>query len=414
MPEESIIETATAPATETGNLNQPLELKVSEMPAASSDRSTAPAKKGSAKESIFAELRKKFSGEEVATASEAAESQPDDAESQEAQEEKPKVSEQKPVEKKKVSPWKMVEEYKAKIKEYEAKLAQVGSKEPAPEKLKEYEEKLTSAEKRRMELEQEIQFVNFQKSEKFQKEYQQPYESAWAKAMTDMSEITVLDGDSERALEAKDVLELVNMPLREAKALAEEKFGDFANEVMSHRKDIRTLFEKQTQAIEAAKKEGLEHFQKQAEAQKQEYGKVTEEIKKVWADANQSAVADEKYGSYFKPSDGDTEGNQRLAKGFELADRAFSENPLAPGLTPEQRRSIVQRHAAVRNRCAAFGRLAYQVSNYQKQISELNQKLKSYQSSEPETGGSKPAAAGSKGRGSAWDSIRADLAKRAR
>jgi len=413
MAEESIIETATAPAMETGSLNQPMELKVSEMVAPSPEAPAAPVKKGSAKESIFAELRKKFGGEEPAPAAPAKE-EAEETEAPEVAEEKSKPAEQKPADKKKVSPWKMVEEYKTKIKEYEAKLAQTGAKEPAPEKLKEYEEKLTAAEKRRMELEQEIQFVNFQKSEKFQKEYQQPYEAAWSKAMTDLSEITVLDGDSERPLEAKDVLELVNMPLREAKALAEEKFGDFANEVMSHRKDIRTLFEKQTQAIEAAKKEGLEHFQKQAEAQKQEYGKVTEEIKKVWADANQSAVADEKYGAYFKPAEGDTEGNQRLAKGFELADRAFSENPLAPGLTPEQRRSIVQRHAAVRNRCAAFGRLAYQVSNYQKQIAELNQKLKSYQSSEPETGGSKPAAAASKGRGSAWDSIRADLARRAK
>ena len=84
-------------------------------------------------------------------------------------------------------------------------------------------------------------------------------------------------------------------------------------------------------------------------------------------------------------------GNQRLAKGFELADRAFSENPLAPNLTAEQRRSIVERHAAVRNRAAAFGRLVYQNDQLTTERDALKKELAEFKSTVPGTAGSEGA-----------------------
>ncbi len=425
------VEKPAGPVIEQNAPAKPLELKASDINARIPD-SAAPPRKGSVRESIFSDLRKKFGEPESAPAAPA---KPDpeleeleeaplsetetqtDASGSKPTEVKPADGAAKPADdpKKKVSPWKMYEAEKKRAADLEARLAEREKQSLAPEKLKEVEDRLTAADQRRAELEQEIQFVNFQKSEKFQNEYQKPYEQAWNKAMTDLSEITVEDpgtGDM-RALSGADILELVNLPLREAKALADEKFGDFASEVMGHRKDIRNLFEKQSQAIEEARKNGAEYFKKQQETHQQEFGKVTEEVKKTWAEANQSALSDEKYGVHFKPVEGDAEGNQRLSKGFELADRAFSENPLAPGLTPDQRRAIVQRHAAVRNRCAAFGRTAYQLTQAQKQIADLNAKLATFQKADPETGGSNPAAAPVKG-GSAWDRMRGELQKRAK
>jgi hypothetical protein len=387
------------------------EIKASEL---SKPAAVAPVKKGSVKESIFADLRKKFGGEpdlvENATPKEgddveAVEQPLSDSDS--AKPETPVKEGEKPA----IAAPEKKKEYKGKVKEYEAKLAEL-EKTPIPaERLKEYEDKVTAAEKRAKELDEQIKYVDYTKSTEFQEKYQKPYEESWKRSMSDLSEITVATEDGERPIEGKDLLDLVNLPLKDAKALADEKFGDYAQEVMAHRKEIRKLFEEQSAAIEAVKKDGAARQTSQTEAQKKMYTEVAEDIKKTWSEANQSALADEKHGIYFKPVDGDQEGNQRLSKGFELADRAFSENPMAPGLTPEQRREIVKRHAAVRNRCAAFGRLAWQNQNLQTRIKEMETELKGYKDTEPTRSGS--AAAPAKSKGSAWGSIREELAKRA-
>ena len=188
-------------------------------------------------------------------------------------------------------------------------------------------------------------------------------------------------------------VELVNLPLPEARKAAVEKFGDFADDVMAHRKEIRRLFDEQSAALEEAKTSGAKREAEKREQQTRQWGEMTTEIKTTWAKANEEAAADEKYGSYFKPVDGDEQGNQRLAKGFELADRAFSENPLAPGLDAEKRKAIVQRHAAVRNRCAAFGRLVYQNQQKADEIAALKKELAEYKDTEPPADGGSRAPA---------------------
>jgi hypothetical protein len=63
-------------------------------------------------------------------------------------------------------------------------------------------------------------------------------------------------------------------------------------------------------------------------------------------------------------------------------------------LTPEQRQEIIERHAAVRNRAAAFGRLRYQNEQLAKQVKDLEDRLKAYQSSTPPIGGDTPSSDG--------------------
>jgi hypothetical protein len=307
--------------------------------------------------------------------------------------------------KKKVNPWKLLDEHKKKTKEYEAKLKSYEDAGANPAKIKELTDALAAREARHAELEREIEFVNFQKSEKFANEYQKPYEEAWKTQMTELSEVTVRGDDgNERAMTSADLLELVNLPLKEAKQRAIEKFGDFADDVISSRKEIRVLLEKQHKAIDDAKKAGLEFFKKQKEEAAASFGKVSEEIRSTWAAANQAAQADEKVGHFFRPVEGDAEGNQRLAKGFELADRAFSENPMN-AKTAEERAAIVKRHAAVRNRCAAFGRLTFQNGELQRQLKEAQEKLATYNQAEPPAGGGQRAPAAPAGGGSAKSSM---------
>jgi len=316
--------------------------------------------------------------------------------------------------KKKVNPWKLVDDYKAKIKAKEAELAELGKRAIPEDKWKSVNETLAQKESRLKELEEEIRYVNYSKSDEFKTKYQKPYDDAWKRAMSELGELTVetADGNS-RPVEPKDILELVNMPLGQAHASAVEKFGELAPEVMAQRKEIRKLWDDQAAALEQSRTDGEAREKRTSEARQKEIGEMTTGLKDQWTKANESAAADPKYGTFFKPIDGDEQGNQRLAKGFELADRAFSENPLASGLTPEQRNAIVQRHAAVRNRCAAFGRLVYQNQTKDARVKELEAQLAEYNGTEPPADGvarTNSPAAPAKG----MDGVLAELRKRAK
>jgi hypothetical protein len=311
----------------------------------------------------------------------------------------------------KANPWKLVDEYKAKALAAETQLAEANKRAIPEADWKKTHETLAEREKRLTELEQEIRYVNYSKSEEFKTKYQQPYEKQWQRTMAELGELTVETADGgTRPLAANDILDLVNAPLGKAHELAVERFGDLAPEVMAHRKEIRKLFDEQATALEEARKSGAEREKNITEQSQRQFSEVSTKIRDIWSKANEEVTVDPKYGTYFTPVDGDEQGNQRLAKGFELADRAFSENPLAPGLSAEQRESIVRRHAAVRNRAAAFGRLVYQNTQSQQRIAALEKELAEYKGTEPARNGSQPAVTPSKAQ-PGMSRIREGLAK---
>jgi hypothetical protein len=292
--------------------------------------------------------------------------------------------------KEKVNPWSKLKEKEGIISDLQKQLEE-SKKSLAPEsERKAIAERLQKAETRAKELEDEIRYVNYQKTEEFQTKYQQPYNKAWELATAEMSEITLTDPTSSqvRMATAEDLLTLVNLPLDKARDIADSLFGKFADDVMAHRKEIRNLFRIREAALEEAKKTGAEREKQLAEQSNRETSERSGAVKQAWEKANQDAVAHEKYGKYFVPVEGDQQGNQRLAKGFELVDRAFTENPLDPKLTAEQRAGVINRHAAVRNRAAAFGRLVYLNEQLESKVAELQKELDGFKSSEPDIAGS--------------------------
>lgn len=416
---------APAPAKAPALPNAPkVELKVSQI-APPAEAPAAP-KKGSAREQMFKELEKR-AGQEPGTErtpppenlkekTPEPEVKPADGKEKEALAEAPKEGEVKPGEaekKSKVSPWKIVDEYKQKLAKAESDKLEVEKRAIPEAKWKEKEAELESKSKRLNELEEEIRFVNYSKSEEFKTKYQEPYDKAWHRAMSELGELQVEEGETLRAMQPNDLLELVNLPLGRAHELAVEKFGDLAPEAMAHRKEIRNLFDQQTTALEEARKSGAEREKSRAEQFQKQHGEVSTSIRETWSRSNEEITADPKYGKFFTPVEGDEQVNQRLAKGFELADRAFSENPMAPGLTAEQRQSIVKRHAAVRNRAAAFGRLVYQNTTLETKIADLQKIVDEYKGGEPERTGSRPAPAPA-GQAKGIDGVFAELRKRAK
>lgn len=319
---------------------------------------------------------------------------------------------EKPDEKKKTNPWKLVDEHKAARLKAETELAELRKAQIDPVKSKEQEERFKTIEQRNKELEDEIRYVNYQKSSEFKEKYQKPYEQAWSKWMSELGELMVTDSASgaERPIKADDILELVNLPLQKARQRATDVYGAFADDVMSARKEIRSLFDAQQTALEEARKTGEGwHARIQQEA-KQRQQAMSKELSDNWRKFNEAAVADERYGKFFKPVEGDEDGNKRLSKGFEMADKAFAVNPFDPRLTPEQRAEIVQLHSAVRNRAAAFGRLSVQNQRLEAKVKELSAELDKYKAVEP------PAAGGQEqkkesGHSSAHDEVFSALRK---
>lgn len=297
-----------------------------------------------------------------------------------------------PVDKKKVNPWKLVDEHKAARAKTEAEVLELKKLIPNEAVRKQEVAELEAARKELKEYQDEIRYVNYAKSPEFKEKYQKPYEQAWAKAMSELKEITVEDvnGD-QRAVTATDMLELVNAPLGKAREMAETMFGSSANDVMIHRKEIKNLFEAQASALEEARTKGAEREKSMQEQTRSQTEAIHRQIADHWEKAKSAALEDENIGRFLKPIEGNQDHNHRLVKATELVERALKESPLDPRLQPEERASIVKRHAALRNRAVAYGPLLHENKTLTARISELESKLKQYEASTPSTAGGQPA-----------------------
>lgn len=308
----------------------------------------------------------------------------------------------------------MVDQYKEKNKALETEVAELRKGRVEPKQLQDLSARAEAAEKRAQELENEIIFHDYSKSAEFAEKYEKPYETAWTRAMGELKELTLDDGNgNKRAFNADDMLRIVNLPLAQARALAQEQFGDFVNDIMGHRKEIRSLLEQRQQALTQAHQNGSAELRKRMEAQQVARAQALKDIGETWGAVNAEIAADPKVGAFFKPVEGDDEGNARLERGFKFVDEAFSATPEDPRLTPEQRKEVIKKHAAVRNRAAAFGRLRRQNETLLAKIAEMEKKLKAYETTTPTTTGREAAPTTAPVSGSARERMYAELMKRA-
>jgi hypothetical protein len=197
-----------------------------------------------------------------------------------------------------------------------------------------------------------------------------------------------------------------------ARQTAKELFGENADDVLKHRDKIKDLFDAQQSALSEARKAGEQRDKVSSEMSRRAQEEMSRFITENWDKANSEAKEDPHHGKNFVPVEGDEEINQRLAKGYELVDRAFSENPANPNLKSEERSAIIRRHAAVRNRAAAYGRLVLERNRLEGKVSDLTKELEQFKSSAPAIAGSS-AGSESTAMPSAWNSVIESLRKRA-
>lgn len=294
----------------------------------------------------------------------------------------------------KVSAWKLVEQYKktaaelkSKTESLEAELTKIRSGAPPEAQTKEIAARATAAEARIKELEDEIRFTRYEKHPEFQEKYAKPYDQAWKRATSELSEVTVTDPatGAVRAATAEDMLALVNLPLGKAREYADQLFGAFADDAMGHRKEIKSLFESQQAALKDARENGSKREAQMREQMEAHRAAIHKELTETWESSNREIAADPNEGRFLTPTEGDKEGNEVLAKGYALVDKAFASDPRNPNLTPEQRKEAVRLHSAMRNRAAAYGRLKLMVKRGENRISELEKMLEEFSASEPST-----------------------------
>lgn len=314
------------------------------------------------------------------------------------------------------NPWRVVDKWKARATELEGELAKIKTSPVGEAAKQEFQGKIDSLQKRNEDLENEIRFVNYEKSTEFQTKYSEPYKKAWSRAAKEISEIPVRDASGEeRAATINDLAEIVNMPLGRARAAAEQVFGGFADDIMGFRKEILGLLDVQNQALDDAKKTGIQRDKDREDSMRRNGETLQKHITETWSKANEEFTKDPKVGSYFTPREGDEDGNTRLSKGFDLVDRAYnSPNINDPKLSPEERANIVRLHAAVRNRAASWGRLRFELETTQARTKELEKELAKYKATVPGPSGAPAAAASQTAHTSVKDSIFADLRRRAK
>jgi hypothetical protein len=296
---------------------------------------------------------------------------------------------------KKKNPWVLYREEKARAQKLEQQISEAKAASLAETERAQFQERIDKSEAKLKEYEDEIRFKSYEKSDEFKTKYEQPYEKAWEKHVHDLNGVTVLDeSGNQRPMAASDILDLVNLSLPDARKLATEKWGDFAQDAMLARKEIRDLFEKKTQALDEARKTGADREKQFEENRKKWVEGVQKQIRETWDTANKAALEGPVNGEFFKPVEGDDTRNQLLGKGFALVDEAFGKNPNDPNLTPEERASIVKKHAAVRNRAAAFGPMKYLIAQLRKKLADLEKTAGELKASTPPAGGGTSAGGG--------------------
>lgn len=295
--------------------------------------------------------------------------------------------------KEKVNPWKRGDEFKALYEKSEAEVLRLKKLLPNESELTAQAEKFKQLEEQNKELLQHIRYTDYQKHPEFQEKYEQPYQDAWNRLMRRLAGVGVAEANgTKRAVQPADILKLSSLPADQAIEQAKEKFGDLGFYVAERVEELKQLWENKAEALEKAKKDGVDFFQKQQESAVTQQKEITDFLGQTWTKAVEDIKTHSKFGKYFNQVEGDDEYNASLEKAVKLVDKALTDDPRDPKLSPEDRATIVKRHAAMRNRAIAFSTMNLTIQRLEAQLAEANEKLKQFTSSVPKTDGSDPGA----------------------
>lgn len=262
---------------------------------------------------------------------------------------------------------KEVEESNRRYAELEAK-----AKDAKPaEEVTSLTKQLADLQKQLEDARSEIGMLNEGETPDFKKKHQEPFNAAYSEAMEFLAQLRVADGQGgQRAGNSNDLALLYNLPFSEARAKAQEIFGDDAQYVMGHYQELHKLNRQMTKAKEQLKSDWKANIEKRQAEQTQQreawnagYAKAKEGLTK-------------KHPEWF----GDDGTDPDLTKAMDEGKRLWAQQP-------KSFTEAVSKSAAIELAMTAHPRLVYQLSKANAEIESLNAKLKEFGDSEP--GGTK-------------------------
>lgn len=260
--------------------------------------------------------------------------------------------------------------------------AKAGQPAEDPER-KSLEERLTAREKRLQELETELKFSNYERTQEYQEKYWKPFAEAYSTGREKAASIRVTDEEGNiREGKADDFDTYMSIAdENQAAEFAEAHFGRLSRLMEYHRQKVLELNQSRTSAIEEFRKTGAAR-----EKERQEnLSKMSKGMMETWKKAITEPL--EKHPYLFKADAQDAKGSELLEKGFHFADRALSNGqPLKEGDKPLTPAEVLQARAVLRNKAAALDYHVYMRRKAEAQVKALEEELKAYQESEPGRG----------------------------
>lgn len=223
------------------------------------------------------------------------------------------------------------------------------------------------------EIDQELRYVEYTKSNEFKERFEKPFQDALADAYEEITEFPVTDSEGNtRAATSKDFNTLLDAPKETVRKLAQDMFGDYAQDALAMRRkliDLRRSADREAKRYrDEAKTRETERLTKQVEER--------ETVEKLWKRSIEQVV--EKFPQYFAPVEGDAELNEALEKGYAVVDKAHD-----PKLPREER---IERMAVARAKAAAFPAMQLRNKRLADRVKELEGYLAEYEKSEPGEG----------------------------
>jgi hypothetical protein len=289
-------------------------------------------------------------------------------------------------------------EWQKQREDYEKKLKtppEWPEKKTYEEKLAEREKFLAERDKRIADYETELQFTNFTKSQHYKDNFVKPYNDSWIAGQKRAESLKIVERKNEedgtilqpaRKATADDFDAIMSIFDDDAAAeKAAELFGPTkAPLVLYHREQVMEKQGKANAAIKEYQEKGAT-WEKQRREQSE---KASKEIAAQIDNFRQAAV--EKYPKFFKPDPEDPEGNKYLESGNHLVERVMKGGaPLKDGEQQMSNEEMAIAVAAVRNKAAAFDRVAYKASSLAKRVKALETELAQYKASVPGDGNGK-------------------------
>lgn len=254
------------------------------------------------------------------------------------------------------------------------------------------------------ELENEIRFVNYEKSLEFKEKYDTPYKEAWAqnaaraqqftvkvKQMVDEGTGQMVEKDAgTRAVTDKEFWAIVTADDNTAIELADKLFPDSPSKstrIQQLAEEVRSKGQSLQKALTEARAKGAER-EKEMLTKKQQQEQLTrkqqEERAEKWSQIAESDRLDPRVKDLFNAADDDAKGKELLTKGQKAARLAFG--LLEDGDKPLEGDAEIAAHAEVFNKAAAFNYNVFKRRQAEALVEELTKKLAEYEKSEPGSG----------------------------